>query len=212
MAAAKQDVTPYKGHFVLYVIGLVLAALTLGVAAYVATKGTAAGWESTWFHAVNGWPDSWYRFMVVVTFFGSTLWAPVPVLVAFLLRFYRLAWRMALSILTAYGLVFTLKDLIDRERPLGLFQNAHARIAETGMGFPSGHATLVTVVMLTLLPYMPWKLRWIVPLAIGLVALSRMYLGVHVPLDIIGGMAIGTGVVAFFRVMPQSLRVLLRID
>lgn len=212
MAAAKQDVTPYKGHFALYLVGLVLAVLTFAVCVYVAAKGTAAGWESTWFHTVNSWSDSWYRFMVIVTFFGSTLWAPVPVLVAFLLRFYRLAWRMALSILTAYGFVFILKDLIGRERPLGLFQDAHARVAETGMGFPSGHATLITVVMLTLLPYMPWKWRWIVPLAIVLVALSRLYLGVHIPLDVIGGVALGTGVVAFFRVMPQSLRVLLRID
>lgn len=212
MAAAKQDTTPYKGHFRLYVIGFVLALVTFGVAAYAAYQGRATGWESTWFHAVNGWPDGWYHFMVIVTFFGSTLWAPFPVLIAFLLRFYRLAWRLALSILTAYGFAAIMKHLIDRERPLGLFQDVHARIAETGMGFPSGHATLITVVTLTLLPYMPWKWRWTIPLAIILVALSRLYLGVHVPLDVIGGVALGTGVVAFVRIMPQPLRVLLRID
>lgn len=212
MAAARQDTTPYKGHFKLYVVGLVIAVLVFGISAYLAHKGMAMGWESTWFHHVNGWSESWYRFMVVMTFFGSTLWAPMAVFIALALRFYRLAWRLALSILGAYSIVFVAKHFIGRDRPVALFQDAHVRIAETGMGFPSGHATLITVVTLTLLPYLPWKWRWIVPLAIILVSLSRLYLGVHIPLDIIGGVALGTLVVALVRIMPQPLRVLLRID
>jgi membrane-associated phospholipid phosphatase len=212
MAAARHDTTPYKGHFALYAGGFVAALVVFGISAWLAAKGTATGWEYTWFHAVNGWSESWYRFMVIVTFFGSTMWAPIAVILAFLFRFYRLAWRMALSILGAYSIVMVAKHVVGRERPLALFHDAHARVAEAGMGFPSGHATLITVVTLTLLPYMPWKWRWTVPAAIVLVCLSRLYLGVHIPLDLIGGVAVGTGVVAFVRILPQPIRVLLRID
>ena len=212
MAEARHDTTPYKGHFGLYVGGFIAAIILFGLTAWIAAQGRAMGWEVSVFHAINGWSDGWYRLMVIVTFFGSTLWAPIAVGLALVARFYRLAWRMALSILGAYSIVFFAKHIIERERPLGLFQDVHARIAETGMGFPSGHATLATVITLTLLPYLPWKWRWIVPLVIGLVCLSRLYLGVHVPLDLIGGVAVGTAVVAFVRIMPQPLRVLLRID
>ncbi len=81
------------------------------------------------------------------------------------------------------------------------------------MGFPSGHATLSTVVALTLLPYLP---KWIgfigAPIFIGLVCLSRLYLGVHFPLDIIGGMAIGTGAVCVLRLLPAKLLQAVRLD
>jgi len=88
----------------------------------------------------------------------------------------------------------------------------HTRAIETGMGFPSGHATVITVIMLSLIPYLRNKWRWFPPLAIVLVCLSRLYLGVHFPLDIVGGVALGTAAVAFVRILPQSLRVLLRVD
>jgi membrane-associated phospholipid phosphatase len=194
-----------------YRIVFMSAIVMFIVAAATAMGGRATGWESGLFHTINGWPESWYRVMIVVTFFGSMVWAPCAVAIILLSRQYRLAWRLAFTILGAYAFAAIFKHLIDRERPLGLLQDVHARVAETGMGFPSGHATLITVIALTLLPYVSVRWRWLLAVPILLVCVSRLYLGVHTPLDVIGGVALGTAAVAFCRVLPYSLRRLLRI-
>lgn len=190
----------------------ITTALVLGMAGIIAARGTATAWEASIFHAINSWPDGWQRTMEVVTFFGSTTWAPLAVLIILLLRLYRLAWRLSFSIVAAYCLVGVLKFIVDRERPIGLFQDAQVRIAETGMGFPSGHATLSTIIALTLGAYLPHRWRWTLVLPIILVGISRLYLGVHIPLDIIGGMALGMLVVVGLRILPAALQRKLHID
>lgn len=86
------------------------------------------------------------------------------------------------------------------------------RLAETSLGFPSIHATLVTAVALTVMPYVSWFWRIALTCIIIAVCLSRVYAGVHLPLDVMAGVALGTAAVALVRLTPQSLRVLLRID
>jgi undecaprenyl-diphosphatase len=71
---------------------------------------------------------------------------------------------------------------------------------------------MITIIMLMLLPYVPKKWRWVIPIPIIAVGLARVYLGVHTPLDIIGGFAVGLGVVAFLRILPQTLKVFFRLD
>lgn len=210
--AAKTDTTPYKGHAALYLSGFIGAVLVFVAATILAAKGTATGWEYTWFMAVNEWPERWYYPMVVITAPGSVWMAATCIVVAFFAQFYRLAWRLALSILTAAAVVAFAKHFVGRERPGELFDGMHERIVELGMGFPSWHATAITVIMLTLLPYLRGKWRLAVPLLIIAVCISRLYLGVHIPLDIIGGLALGTAIVACIRILPQHIRVLLRID
>lgn len=130
----------------------------------------------------------------------------------YLLRLYWLSWRLALSIMVGYAAVYGLKVVFDRPRPEQLVDSAVTRTAESWPGFPSGHAMLITVIMLTLLPYLPRFWRWIfVPAMIAAVALSRIYLGEHMPLDVVGGIAIGAMVVCLIRILPQSVRTILRL-
>lgn len=87
------------------------------------------------------------------------------------------------------------------------------RWADSGAGFPSGHVMVVTIILLTFMPYLPKMWRWILPIVgITAVSWSRMYLGLHAPLDIIGGFAIGVGVVTFVKILPKSVGNFLRLS
>jgi glycosyltransferase 2 family protein len=224
--AVKRRITPPQKHSsvstelivaesrpVVWYFVLAVAAISFGLGTYLALKGKPMGWEYAVFMSINGWAEGWYRLFTIITFFGSTLMAMLSVVSLYLAGFYRLALRLAFASLGAYAVAFLAKHFIGRARPVELFDGVHARVAEAGMGYPSGHATFITVLVLTLLPYTPRSLRWFIAVsAIGLVCLSRLYLGVHLPLDLLGGIAIGAGAVAFIHILPKKLQRLLRIN
>ena len=213
MKDPKTDITPYHGHGKLYFGGLVSAFVLFFGSAALAWSQQVPGWDAALFRVINDWPESFFHFFLVATIFHESLWiAVVAVVLAFAARMYRLSWRLAACSIAGYGIALIGKHVIDRARPEGLLTDIHVRITETGNGFPSGHTMIITIVMLALLPYLPWRWRWIIPIPIILMGLSRVYLGVHMPLDIIGGFAIGVGVISFVRILPQSFKVFLRLD
>jgi membrane-associated phospholipid phosphatase len=129
--------------------------------------------------------SSWFRFVVFL-----------PVLVL-LLR--RRAWWTALWVaVTIVGigpLTTVLKDLVGRVRPA--YAQGGAQLDT--LSFPSGHssgiATLVTVGLLLGWPLLSARARrgWVLAgVALALVVgLSRMWLGVHYPSDVLGGWSLG---------------------
>jgi membrane-associated phospholipid phosphatase len=97
--------------------------------------------------------------------------------------------------LSSLALMFGLKHLFDRERPLvPLLEEAR------GLSFPSGHA-LMSVTFYGLLIYIVFKnvkkpmLRWtlisLLLLLILIVGFSRIYLRVHYASDVIAGLCVG---------------------
>lgn len=199
-----------------YYVAFVAATLVFAAAAILAARGVPA-WEASFFRGINNWPSGGSQWLVtlfgIVTFFGSTWIALISVAGAFVMQTYRLAWRLALHTMSAYALITIAKQLIDRGRPAELLTDVHARASEASLGFPSGHAAMSTVLVLTLWPYLPPKARYvIVVLFVGAVSLSRIYLGVHFPLDIVGGVAIGVAVVLFWRLLPRKIQRLIRVS
>ena len=209
----KTDNAFYDGHRNWYIAGFLTAVVLLGWSALVAHHWTISGWDLRIFRHINNWPDSWRTTFKALSVVRSSLWLGVIAVVgACLFRFWRLAWRLAVAIIASYAVGFLLKHYIAKPRPFLQLGAVHQRWTDSGTSFPSGHVMLATVVMLCILPYLPKWLKWLVPVVILAVALSRIYLGLHTPIDVIGGFAVGLGVVSFIRILPQSIKVALRLD
>jgi hypothetical protein len=97
------------------------------------------------------------------------------------------------------------KVLADQPRPFQIDERVKAITSETGGGLPSGH-TQSSVVLWGYLAYcFRYKLLWVLAgIAIIAVPLSRIYLGVHFPTDLLGGYVLGILVLlGFIWLAPQ---------
>ncbi len=84
-----------------------------------------------------------------------------------------------------------LKPLIERPRPCVALPDVHRLVGiKRSFSFPSAHAANFFAAA-TLLNYFYPKYRWVYYTAAFLVALSRVSIGVHYPLDIIAGGILG---------------------
>ncbi|MBQ5601845.1 MAG: phosphatase PAP2 family protein, partial [Clostridia bacterium] len=81
-----------------------------------------------------------------------------------------------------------------------------ARAEATGYSFPSGHTQNITGVFGSIARFFSKKklVVWTSVSVIVLVALSRMYLGVHTPLDV--GVSLAIGTVLVFLVYPLVMK------
>jgi membrane-associated phospholipid phosphatase len=171
---------------------LVGCLVILFVTSWLAHTGHLVYGERPVLSAVNDLPDGLRSFFLLLTTSASDWLFALLLLGLLALRRGEVAWRLFASGFLTLGIAEILKQLIARPRPLGLMAGVIERqVAVTGFGFPSGHTALATAIGILLLPVIPRHWRWTVPVWIVLVALSRLYLGVHAPLDVLGGFAIG---------------------
>ena len=87
---------------------------------------------------------------------------------------------------------FILKELFHRDRP-AFWQSL---ISETGYSFPSGHS-MISAALIVCLVALLWKTAWRIPALIAgvgiilMVGISRLYMGVHYPTDVVAGWSAG---------------------
>lgn len=85
-----------------------------------------------------------------------------------------------------------LKNLVDRTRPYELIEGLKILVAKPAdASFPSGHSGASFAAATAIFPWV--SRRYGVPLLIlaALIALSRLYVGVHFPTDVLAGTVIG---------------------
>lgn len=103
------------------------------------------------------------------------------------------------AILGAWLLGVVLKQIFRRERPPII----NHLVTETSFSFPSGHSvfagvfyTTIAILVSRLIPgTRPWLRRVAIALCAGLavsIALSRVWLGVHYPTDVLAGLLVGS--------------------
>ena len=92
------------------------------------------------------------------------------------------------------------KTSVRRQRPYEAQGTARLIRPPTGTSFPSGHAAVATAVGAVLARQPPWPVGAALLGSLGpYVALSRVYVGVHYPTDVVGGAGLGLLLAAAWR-------------
>jgi undecaprenyl-diphosphatase len=109
---------------------------------------------------------------------------------------------------TSAAVTDVLKLAVDRARPVD-----HPLVVEpTTHSFPSGHAATSFACAATLAPFAPRQAKPVLYALAAAIAYSRVYVGVHYPLDVLGGAALGLLVATALRRLPAALRRLRRVQ
>lgn len=172
--------------------GLVVLAACM----FIVRSGEVGSVEEAVFHAINGLPDFLQAPVWLFQIPGILVFPLLVALVALLLRRYRLAAAMALSVPIKLLLERrVVKVLVERQRPGTSISDAILRDASPiGLSFPSGHAVLAFALAGLLAPYLGRNGKLVVYSLAALNGVARIYLGAHNPLDIVGGAGLGIAI------------------
>lgn len=138
------------------------------------------------------------RLMLAITSIGNPHTMVAIAIITFVIlcwrRYYQEAKIFVIDCLGGVILSYGLKLVFSKPRP-NLWQSA---IEETSFSYPSGHALGSTIlygflayILATRYPQFAWLIYAFAVLLIAAIGLSRLYLGVHWPTDIIAGYCIG---------------------
>lgn len=186
---------PESRHHRPYRVGMLAAlpAAAVGLAAWwVARRLRIPAIEVWLFRVVNAAPDALWVLLWPVMQLGSRA---APILVAAAAAPVWRSWRPSVGVLLAgYGAwqaAELIKQAVGRGRPAVLIDVVHLREGAEGMGFVSGHAAVAAAIVTALWPHLDQRGRVVAGFLAATVGVARMYAGVHLPLDVAGGGALG---------------------
>jgi membrane-associated phospholipid phosphatase len=145
------------------------------------------------------------EFMIWMTLYGREIVWIVAIIMFFVFGGWlekKIAVIIGISILVLTFLVPIIKNLVERPRPL-VPKVDFLLATDKEYSFPSGHATIVSAgaaVVLVLFSRSAKRLAISISLSVeaALVCISRVYVGAHYPLDVLGGILLGVGVSLIF--------------
>jgi len=173
-------------------VRLVLAAAVLLLSGVLVHRNRVDALEVDAFRLVNDLPGVLYPLVWAVMQLGNVLAVPVLAGAAALTRRYRLAANLAVAGFGCWALAKLVKELVQRGRPAQYLPDVtfHGSAAQ-GLGYISGHAAVAVALASVASPYLSRRVRRVAWALAATVCLSRMYVGAHLPLDVVGGAAVG---------------------
>lgn len=190
--AAAPTETPLVGRSMLLLA--TVAASSIFVLTTFAVRGSdPPQWELSLFRTINDLPD--WLYVVIWPFMQYGVFVTIPIVSAYAWwrRRRRLAGLLLVSGVSIYLLAKVVKQVANRGRPDAFFDlvNEREEFAVGSLGYTSGHAAVAaTIATLTLIHLgRPWRAVSIVLLS--MVMVGRIYVGAHLALDMVGGVAMG---------------------
>lgn len=198
-----------------YIVLLVAGLLLLTASTLLAVMGWFDDMERRLFSLINhAYLPAWVAEQIAKPV-SNAVWGMSFLVAALLLvpKYRLLAWQYAVAAGSTYAVTFVIEHVVDRARPIGLeAYDAVLRAAQDGPGFPSGHVAVLTALCLTAWPFIAWPWRVLLAAFVVVEAWARIFLGVHAPLDAVGGLAVGATVVAVIHLMPAKIRQLFKLS
>ena len=134
------------------------------------------------------------------------VWLAISAVLAIWWRRPWLFFQVALADFAAQLISYGLKHAIGRERPSDVYRMPNPLVRSPHDGsFPSGHAT-VSFACATMLAFYAPRAAPAFFLLAAAIAWSRVYVGVHYPLDVLGGAVLGVMVAIALRWLVASPR------
>jgi len=174
-----------------------LGAALFGVSALL-LKARALGWDVSLFRILNEVPSAAASVLTPL----SHLFLPVGIITVVVLTVVYVVARNrsvlpVATVAAAAGLAWVLahvaKAVADRPRPYEVMADAVLRQQPAhGTSFPSSHTAVTLAVAIAIVPFLARPLAAAGIAYAVLVGWSRVYLGVHYPLDVLAGAGIGT--------------------
>jgi undecaprenyl-diphosphatase len=172
-------------------VGIAVGSAGFGAAWWAARRPEVGDAEERVMRAVNRGPDAAYWPVNAVMQLGS-LGGGLAAGALLARRDRRIGIAAMVAVFAAWGGSKLVKRSTGRGRPEAHLTGVVVRGApQRGLGFPSGHAGVATVVALMAAPVLPRPAALAVAGAAVTTVLARVYVGAHLPLDVAGGAAMG---------------------
>lgn len=162
--------------------------------------------DSSAFSIINSsYSQALNQLMILLSKYGREVFWPIAIMLLFVLGGWtgkKTAVVIALSMLVLIPLGALAKDIVARPRP-SISKSDFLISSDYEFAYPSGHAMIVSAgAAVAIMMFRDTQKRLAISLALAaeaaLVCLSRVYVGGHYPLDVIGGILLGVGVSFIF--------------